>query len=287
VGALARATLPTEIDNRLLSVLGMGAEGRSAFRVLLERLLEEEWNYRPSRTEQDGFLYVLESLDSALAARDSVEREPFWEQEVQNIRNAAHFAWRGASRDRAMGENLAWLATQAYPGRKVIVWAHNNHIIKDKWMYFASDDTLVTRGARRSLESIARSTYLGHEARQFFGPTVFSLAVLSYQGHYSPDVRTENLRQRGNFDTLAVLPPAPQGTIEASLATRGHKLAFLDLHRVPPASRAARVLDYSQLPPMRMRYHEGYDGFLFIETTFGLNEQPPRDWRGSSGLTSR
>jgi hypothetical protein len=74
-------------------------------------------------------------------------------------------------------------------------------------MYFASDDTLVTRGARRSLESIARSTYLGHEARQFFGPTLFSLAVLSYQGHYSPDVRTENLRQRGNFDTLAVLPP--------------------------------------------------------------------------------
>ena len=187
-----------------------------------------------------------------------------------------------------MGENLAWLAAHAYPGHKIIIWAHNNHIIKDKWMYFSSDDTLVTRGAaRRSLESIARSTYLGHEAREYFGPSVFSLAVLSYRGTYSPDVRTENLRQRGNFDTLAVLPPAPPGTIEATLAGRGHKLAFLDLRRASAASRPARALDYSQTPPMRMRYQEGYDGFLFIETTFGLNEQPPAGWRGNSGVTSR
>jgi erythromycin esterase-like protein len=184
-----------------------------------------------------------------------------------------------------MGENLAWLATRAYPERKIIVWAHNNHIIKEKWIYFASDDTLVTRAAaRRSLESIARFTYLGHEARQYFGPRVFSLAVLSYRGRYSPDVRTENLRQRGNFDSLAVLPPAPAVTLEATLAARGHKLAFLDLRRVAPASRPARALDYAKFPAMRMRYHEGFDGFLFIETTFGLEEDPPANWPGKSGI---
>lgn len=288
VGALARATLPDELDRRLANVPGFSSSDRMRFRSQVERLLEGEWTYRPSRTEQDDFISVLDRLGVVLAARDSSAREPFWEQEIRNLRNAALYVWSGASRDRGMAENLAWLATHAYPGQKIIVWAHNNHIIKDKWMYFASDDSLVTRGAsRRSLESIARSTYLGHEARQYFGPGVFALAMLSYKGTYNPDVRTENLRQRGNFDALAVLSPAAAGTVEATLASQGHKLAFFDLRRSSAAARPARALDYSRTPPLRMRYHEGYDGFLFIETTFGLNELPPASWRGSSGLTKR
>lgn len=286
VGALARSTLPTELDRRLSEMAGVTSDERARFRETLERLLEKEWNDRPQAAEQDGFFALLDRLGETMSA--GAADEPFWKQEVRNLRNAASFAWRGESRDRAMGENLAWLATQAYPGRKLIVWAHNNHIITDKWMYFASDDTLVTRGAAgRSLESIARFTYLGHEARQFFGPSVFSLAALSHEGTYSPDVRTENLDQRGNFDSLAVLRPAPAGTIEATLAAAGHELAFVDLRRAPPASRPARALDYSNLPPLRMRYEDGFDGFLFIRTTFGLNEEPPIGWPGGSASARR
>jgi erythromycin esterase-like protein len=282
VGALARATLPAELDQRLADLAGVSSEERTRFRTTLERLLIDELRYRPPAGEQEAFFAVLDRLSAALNARDSAGREPFWEHEVRNLRNAALFAWRGASRDHAMGENLAWLATHAYPGRKIILWAHNNHIITDKWMYFSSDDTLaVTRKvAQRNLETIARITYLGHEARQFFGPNVFSLAVLSYSGTYSPDVRTENLRQYGNFDSLAVLSPAPEGTIEAMLANAGHEIAFVDLRRVAPASWPARALDYVRLPPMRLRWHEGFDGFLFIRSTFGLNEEPPADWVG-------
>lgn len=178
-----------------------------------------------------------------------------------------------------MGENLAWLATRAYPGRKIILWAHNNHLIQDKWMYFASGDTLVTRWTSRlTLENIARSTYLGHEARLFFGPRTYSLAVLSHRGTYSPDIRTENLQQRGNFDTLAVLNPTPLGSVEASLAGHGYRVAFVDLRQSARVPRRTRALDYSQSPPMEMNYHEGYDGFLFLETTVGLNENPPNGW---------
>jgi hypothetical protein len=33
-------------------------------------------------------------------------------------------------RDLQMAENLIWLAEKAYPGKKIIVWAHNGHIAK-------------------------------------------------------------------------------------------------------------------------------------------------------------
>jgi erythromycin esterase-like protein len=280
VGALAAATLPDELEKRLAGVAGVSADQRAKFRTTLEGFLVNEYR-RPPAADQNEFLAVLDLLGGALSARDSVNREPFWEQEVRNIRNGALWVWRGGSLDRAMGENLAWLATRAYPGRKIILWAHNNHVIKDKWMYFASPDTLVTRLKRRpTLESIARFTYLGHEARQFFGPTTYSLAVIPYSGRYSPDVRTEDLRQRANFDTLAVLSAAPEGTVEAALANAGHELAFVNLRLMPNALLSARALDYSQTPPMRMRYSEGFDGFVFVRSTFGLNEEPPATWPG-------
>ncbi len=280
VGALSAATLPNELDKRLAGVAGVSVDQRAKFRATLERLLFNEYN-RPPVADRDEFLAVLDRLSAGLSARDSAAREPFWEHEVRNLRNAASWVWRGASRDRAMGENLAWVATRAYPGRKIILWAHNNHLIKDKWMYYSSPDTLVTRAKTPpTLERIARATYLGHEARQFFGPTVFSLAVISHSGRYSPDVRTENLRQRGNFDTLAVLAPATEGSVEAELANAGHELAFVNLRQIPDAVLSARVLDYSQTPAMRMRYNEGFDGLVFVRSTFGLNEEPPATWPG-------
>jgi len=30
-----------------------------------------------------------------------------------------------------MAQNLSWLANQLYPGRKIIVWAHNGHILRN------------------------------------------------------------------------------------------------------------------------------------------------------------
>jgi erythromycin esterase len=278
---VARTTLADELDERLATVPGVTQDDRDRFHGVIDRLLFHEWGKRPEQTDRSAFFDLLDRLEAVLGDRDSAMAEPFWEQEVRNVRNAARFAWYGASRDRAMGENLAWLASHVYPGRKLILWAHNNHLIVDKWMYYATDDTLATRWTKAmTLDQIARQTYLGHEARQYFGPNVFSLALLSHTGRYSPDVRTEDLDQRGNFDSLAVLKPGPAGSVEASLGAQGFEVAFVDLRRSPRRVLQTRALDYSQIPPMRMRYHEGYHGFLFLRNTFGLNEEPPEGWQG-------
>ncbi|MDP1108616.1 erythromycin esterase family protein, partial [Klebsiella pneumoniae] len=55
--------------------------------------------------------------------------------ELASLDAWARFAWLGHSRDEAMAANLGWLIRHKHPGRKIIVWAHNNHILKDSPVY--------------------------------------------------------------------------------------------------------------------------------------------------------
>jgi hypothetical protein len=124
-------------------------------------------------------------------------------------------------------------------------------------------------------------TYLGAEARLLFGPRVYSLAALSYEGTYTPDVRTNvesdsGRFERGDFDTVKPLAPAPAGTLEAALSARGLERAFLDLRpfRGTRTPVGVRVLDYTVTPALQMRVWDGYDGVLFLRRTHGLNQRP-------------
>jgi erythromycin esterase-like protein len=278
VGADSRRDLPIFMDSLLSARTTVSGTDRVHFRQILTKHLAND-EYRPDSSEARFFYSALdaaqESLDLLLTDRAS-----FAMQEVRNLRASADYAWRGGSRDRAMGDNLAWLATQRYPGRRIIVWAHNNHIAMSKWMYFAAPDTAIKRSVeRRSVASNGRFTYMGVEAKNFFGPRIVSIATLSYAGRYSPDVRTNvdtvlGRFEEGNFDSLATLVPAPAGTVEAALANAGFALGVVNLRplRATGAAISARVFDYTVSPPYAMRYWEGYDAFLFIRSTFGLNE---------------
>lgn len=223
---------------------------------------------------------MLDTLERHIARSDTAaSADRFTAAEVRNIRNLALYSWRRASRDSAMGENSIWLATTRYPHDRVIVWAHNNHIITDHWMFFDASDLMIRKMiGRASDDAKGRSTYFGETVKRFFGDQVFSMATLVDSGHYSPDIGPALVGKVGNFDSLRVLKPAPPGTVEAALAAAGHDVAFLDLRpflaaRVPVSARA---LDYTTIPPLAMRYWQGYDAFLFRAETFGLNESPAR-----------
>ena len=277
VGAESRRKLPALMDSLLQARTTLTVTQRADFRETLQKHLLND-QFRPDTAHLKSFYAALDAIQESIDLLPSAQRNSLAAQEVKNLRASADYTWRGGSRDRAMGENLAWIATQLYPGRKMIVWAHNNHVALSKWMYFDAPDTAIQRSvSRQSVASKGRFTYLGVEARQFFGPKVVSLATLSYEGHYTPDVRTNvdtllGEFERGNFDSLAVLAPASPGSVESALAGAGLNLAVVDLRpfhgtRTP---LSARAFDYTVTPPLTMRYWEGYDGFLFIRSTFGL-----------------
>ncbi|MBL7729383.1 MAG: erythromycin esterase family protein, partial [Dinghuibacter sp.] len=56
----------------------------------------------------------------------------FMQRALQNHIAAAETDWRtedpSAKRDSLMADNLFWLMNEIYPGKKVVVWAHNGHI---------------------------------------------------------------------------------------------------------------------------------------------------------------
>jgi erythromycin esterase-like protein len=283
VGAESRRELPALMDSLFQAHTTLTAAQRAGFRgVLQKHLLNDQ--YRPDTANLKSFYAALDAIQESIDLLPLAQRNSFAAQEVKNLRASADYTWRGASRDRAMGENLAWIATQLYPGRKMIVWAHNNHVAMSKWMYFNAPDTAIQRSvSRQSVASKGRSTYLGVEAKHFFGSRVVSIATLSYGGYYTPDVRThvDTLSgefERGNFDSVTVLAPAPSGTVESALNAAGLKVAVVDLRpfRGTNTPLSTRAFDYTVTPPLAMRYWEGYDGFLFIRSAFGLKGAGPQ-----------
>ena len=184
-----------------------------------------------------------------------------------------------SDRDRSMGDNLIWLATEQYPGRKLIVWAHNNHVLTDKWTYFESPPA-HERYANAPAVRVGRPTYLGDVAREFFGRRLYSIATVPYEGAYSPDILPALQGGAADFDSTAALAPAPSGTAEAALAETDYDLAFVDLRplRCEIGLVSSRVLDYAFLEPRALRIADGWDGLLFVRRTFGLNQPAPHDW---------
>lgn len=203
------------------------------------------------------------------------EDEIFWAQAASTLRRSIV----GERRDTGMGANFIWLATRQYPGHKLVLWAHNSHLVADKWMLLDGPDS-ATMGAR-SDPARAGATYLGDEVRRAFGRRAVAIATTVYEGRYSPDIEAA-LGPRGvgrpaNFDSTVTLAPAAPGTVEAALAAAGRQVALVDLGAFVGLSPVAtRALDYSTRPPAQLALWRGFDGLLFVRTTVGLN-----DGRGS------
>ncbi len=281
-GRLAHTELPRELRRRLVATFphpDSAGLDTTAFFATLNRLLTLEWNYKPPAPEREQFVGVLNRL------AQTWEEDAFWAQEARSLAWAADYVWAGKSRDRAMGENFAWLVAHRFQGRKIIVWAHNNHIIANHRMYLDVPDSTVRASVARISHAQRDSfTYFGDAVRRLFKSDVFVIATLSHEGSYSPliDVRgyvdsVTGAHYVSAFDSVRVLPPTPPGTLEAALAERGSCAVFLDLR--PFGSRQepvrTRAIDYTRSPALAMRWWVGYDAFLFLRRTFGLNEAPP------------
>jgi erythromycin esterase-like protein len=285
VGARARSLAFADVQRWAHRLTDLAPSERTTFENTAKQFLEREFGYTPSAAERALFFKVLDAL--ALSYESDSSQNSFGAQEVRNLRSAARYTWLGANRDRAMGDNFAWVALHQYPREKIILWAHNNHLITDKWMYFDAPDTSTTRVTHSAagLPPALRTqfTYLGADVREYFGRAAVSIATLSHTGSYSPLVQTSLVRPPANIDSTVALAPAPPGTLEDALARRGHTFAFVDLRPFRSEDEAfrTRALDYSQLSPYLARYGEGYDAFLFIRETIGLNQTPSSAWQWS------
>ena len=107
-------------------------------------------------------------------------------------------------RDRQMGENFVWLAKQAYPGRKIIVWAGTSHILRNHASILNEPDPV---------------TSMGDWVEKALGPEVYALGFTAYRGRYG---------KLGTSQTMD-MEPAAENSLEDLLFKAELEFAWLDL----------------------------------------------------------
>jgi erythromycin esterase len=128
------------------------------------------------------------------------------------------------TRDFAMAQNVQWLTQSAYPGQRIVVWAHNGHV--------AADAGTLTYAP------------MGSYLRQTFGRDYVVIGMTFDSG----EIRAVPLKNGApSFPPIPLsVAPAPAGAGDALFHATGLPLFLLDLDNVPPTSPLGQWLAQDQ-----------------------------------------
>jgi erythromycin esterase len=154
-------------------------------------------------------------------------------------------------RDARNAENLRWLIDHGYPGRKIVIWAHNAHVMN---AYYEAPAWKTIRLEPAAHAMKPHGVFLA----EWLGRDLYTIGFTAYEGE---DGWT-------HMTTVPAIPAAHAGSIEARLKQLGHPYAFLDLRGAPGAAAALRGNRVMRVP----KYDEveiadparPYDGLFFI-----------------------
>jgi erythromycin esterase len=223
-------------------------------------------SYRPTEADRNTFFSKLHSLKAALAphqneAVDQLLQSPgFWYRIVASIESQALRYWEMVQgnevsvRDKQMAENLIWLAEHAYPGKKIIVWAHNVHVAKQT----ASLSFNPGNTAQAFFSSLVP---MGHTVHAHFGEKAYHIGFTSSEGSY----------QDFNNDSFINIPAPPEGSVEARLNDTKHANAFADLRRSKGWWQQPQTAMLYDFMPAKGEWPTVYDGFFFIRKNYPVD----------------
>jgi erythromycin esterase len=214
-------------------------------------------DYRPSVVEQERFTDKLNVLKKLLNSDESKVSDSltlnasFWYQVVCSIESQTHRYWQlvheneASVRDLQMARNLIWLAEKAYPGKKIIVWAHNVHVAKG----------LGAFGQKSSADDASAFVPMGYTIHHYFGSRAYCIGFSGGEGTYMNYV-----------DSKIRDVPAPMGgSVEALLAATGVPYGFVDYHHAPKALRQSIPGAFVDFGPAKGEWPEVFDGLFFID----------------------
>lgn len=208
-------------------------------------------DFRPSEADKAVFLDEIARLKRVLRSGGAVkgaltDAPGFWYQVTCSIESQALRYWgltAGANpdgvRDAQMAQNLIWLAEHAYPGKKIIVWAHNVHIAK-------------------GLETFGPTTFkpMGETVAAHFGPKAYAIGFTGATGTYM-DYTNSN---------ILMVPTRATASVEKAMS--GYRYAFLDYHTTPESRRTGALADYDAI---NGDWSKVFDGIFFIRTVYPVN----------------
>ncbi|WP_289356672.1 erythromycin esterase family protein [Paenibacillus sp. S-12] len=155
-------------------------------------------------------------------------------------------------RDKAMADNLLWLATEIYPMEKIIVWGHNAHISKAE----SKMEQSFMPVAGRFMGEIMQDS--------IFGPYSYTIGLYAGSG-----------TTHDNMGEPLAIQPLPASSIESIMKAANRPYSFVDLRYAMKGSGTSwmdepRTALYFGLLPEVFVPREQYDGILYIDKV-----QPP------------
>jgi erythromycin esterase len=206
--------------------------------------------YRPEST-------LKRAMKADTPAPDSLTGSAgFWYQVVCSIESQTLRYWQLTTgnevsvRDRQMAENLIWLAEKVYPGKKIIVWAHNGHIAK----------SLTTVGAGGDPNPFVP---MGATIHSYFGNKAYHIGFSGCQGSYMDYVDSH----------IVTLQPKPAADLEPMLIANA-PYAFIDLRHAPPDLRQKQPASMSDYQEVSAVWPEVFDGMFVIKDVFPVIRIP-------------
>jgi erythromycin esterase len=193
-------------------------------------------------------------------------------EEYRDVRQAARIVLQGfergagiADRERAMAENVSWLLEQAFPGQKIVLWAHNGHV-----------GTGMEEGGKS----------MGDHLRDRYAEQMVTIGFATHHG----TVRARRL-EPGKVGPLVAGPlaPARKVSVEAVFADTGLPRFILELRNLPKDGAVGVWLSKPRLHRMigavydaeldskyyiHVRLPAMYDGIVFIAETTAAQPLP-------------
>lgn len=159
-------------------------------------------------------------------------------------------------RERVNAENLVWLANERFKGKKIIVWAHNLHIVRE-----------LPARASASEPGSGEVDSMGRLVGKALRGDAYSLGFLSYGGTWS---------WMGN--PVIAFRPAESGSLESVLQKAKAPCGFLDLRRLPnthPLRKPlAATIDQQNPLTVKRDWGKAFDGVIFIDEMKPRTQMP-------------
>lgn len=237
------------------------AQVKSAYSALftLPAYSSSNPGFAEAAKQAESVVELLRSRRVALIKASSTEAFRNAVQMAAVAAQAARMRTDGAGasyRDQMMAKNLEWLAREAYPKEKIVVWAHNGHISKGTNMGFRP---------------------MGEWLRESGAYSVFTLGFAVHTGTVRA-VTSEGERRIGLAESK--IPAAASGTGTAVLSAVGQPMFFLDLKNrsgvlgswlaEPHLFRSCGAMWDRSNPDTFMRSENlsaSYDALIYLEDT--------------------
>ncbi|MBT2291689.1 erythromycin esterase family protein [Paenibacillus albidus] len=244
----------------LIEQYGLEQKNDPVYQQKLKQVIEQ---YVPQYKEYIRYIRERRELFDAAYPQDPYMTETI----LKGLEDRIHFLQQGQiidtqefyeARDRIMAEHVEWLMKVRYPGKKIILWAHNEHLAKN-----TSKIRVWEQGRWQN-----SFTSMGELLHQRLKDKMYVM------GFYMNRGKAAAISTLKEFS----IGPMPKGTLEARILQSGHSRTFVDLSRhttansgnswmFKPLYAAEDGLTREVIIPMAMKFvpKEQFDGLVVID----------------------